>query len=808
MIDLSTVKWTNMAQEFQGLDDDQRENIKKEDSRLNRVNLTTDELKAIRRGLDKHKLFTKKSQIRHAKMDDIFRENIEKTEINRYIKYNCKKNDSFSNDEWINKEEAQKELNIKNEKTFNIATEFLLAAYGQYPRRRGNTKNNTIQDFLKKSGIISNQIESRHKLTRCSANFLFMTLFNLSYEQWKEKNDRPKWWDKDTAKNNRKDDSEILETEPVIFDSLVRIIDDKHQTIGSGFILSADGYIITCHHLIYNLDSIKVEYRGEIKEASWCKEHSNIDVNIAILKIDIENAIQISLDNIRNQIDSTIIHGFRNDSTNVYFHNNYQVNALGNEQYVKTISFYQQNNNCQLTNEWNITPRAESEFKAYVINDSVEKEISGGVVINKVGKAIGIVQVFDNQITYVMYWENIKSELKQLGRQIDHQITTPLPPQPPTPVVPVIVAKTYQPDYTTLLGRQLELEDIIDALINSQQIKVCGVYGFAGIGKTALVQEIHKYFSKNKHFSKNVWLSAAPDENNIRTMTFETVINKTANKLNRYDISKLRGETKYNKMRQILEEEPILLFLDNMETSLEPQEKIVQKLLPYIGSSKILLTSRERLFSEGNTQIYPTDLNGLMKEPAIQLMKDFIEQINRNSTKENTINVSKDDLNRVINAVGGRVFGYIPMGLKFITGQLDLFDLNIIVRRLEQVELFNSDGTIKNDNNIYVNFWKQIFISSSKGLDKDNNRDKKFLVLMNHYPPEKGGTFETIESYMLEMGFDYQSVMNSIRNTWKLSFLEKKIEIDSQESGNNKFKYYQHILSHKFVKAAAPYWYK
>ena len=74
-------------------------------------------------------------------------------------------------------------------------------------------------------------------------------------------------------------------------ESMVKILGSEGQPVsGSGFIIRSDGYLITCHHVIYLLDSLKVEYQGQIYEAQWCEELSNPDVDIAILKIDIEGA--------------------------------------------------------------------------------------------------------------------------------------------------------------------------------------------------------------------------------------------------------------------------------------------------------------------------------------------------------------------------------------------------------------------------------------------------------------------------------------------------------------------------------------
>ena len=52
-------------------------------------------------------------------------------------------------------------------------------------------------------------------------------------------------------------------------DSMVKILDPKDGgVIGSGFIIGVirhDGYLVTCHHVIYTLDRLEVEYQGDMK---------------------------------------------------------------------------------------------------------------------------------------------------------------------------------------------------------------------------------------------------------------------------------------------------------------------------------------------------------------------------------------------------------------------------------------------------------------------------------------------------------------------------------------------------------------
>ena len=61
-------------------------------------------------------------------------------------------------------------------------------------------------------------------------------------------------------------------------ESMVKILNSNWDTVGSGFIIRTDGYLVTCHHVIYLLDALSVEYQGKVYPAEWCE---NLAVNEA-----------------------------------------------------------------------------------------------------------------------------------------------------------------------------------------------------------------------------------------------------------------------------------------------------------------------------------------------------------------------------------------------------------------------------------------------------------------------------------------------------------------------------------------------
>ena len=70
--------------------------------------------------------------------------------------------------------------------------------------------------------------------------------------------------------------------------SVVRVLDPAGGTLGSGFVIRKDGYIVTCHHVICDLPAIEVEYQRKRYPAAWNERFSSPDADLAVLQIPLE----------------------------------------------------------------------------------------------------------------------------------------------------------------------------------------------------------------------------------------------------------------------------------------------------------------------------------------------------------------------------------------------------------------------------------------------------------------------------------------------------------------------------------------
>lgn len=201
------------------------------------------------------------------------------------------------------------------------------------------------------------------------------------------------------------------------WESMVKILDSKGTTVGSGFIIHPDGYIITCHHVIYPLALLKVEHCGQEYQAEWCNEYSNPEVDIAILKIDVKDAKPIPITIPQHQAVAVMVYGFPHNQETKGFPKGFDVyGTLSQSPPIETRFTYNRISEVEQLAPWNKKPKRGSTFWAYRIDQKVDYGISGGPVIDlKSGRAMGIIQCKGNQKSYVISWKNITENLTRLG---------------------------------------------------------------------------------------------------------------------------------------------------------------------------------------------------------------------------------------------------------------------------------------------------------------------------------------------------------------------------------------------------------
>ncbi|MBD2648785.1 HEAT repeat domain-containing protein [Nostoc foliaceum] len=201
-------------------------------------------------------------------------------------------------------------------------------------------------------------------------------------------------------------------------ESMVKILDSNGGTVGSGFIIRADGYLVTCHHVIYLLDALRVEYQGQVYAAEWCKEFSNLEVDIAILKIDVESAKAVPLINPKHLSTSVKVFGFP-PAKKANFPEGFDVFAqsIRASAPLNVASTYtiKNQNGIKFNNPWNKLPPENSTFLSHQLDAKVESGSSGGAVLaEELGGVVGVIQCSKSDASYVIRWDNLLDSLDKL----------------------------------------------------------------------------------------------------------------------------------------------------------------------------------------------------------------------------------------------------------------------------------------------------------------------------------------------------------------------------------------------------------
>ncbi|MEN6441239.1 MAG: HEAT repeat domain-containing protein [Syntrophobacter sp.] len=186
---------------------------------------------------------------------------------------------------------------------------------------------------------------------------------------------------------------------------------------GSGFIIRSDGYVITCHHVIYRLASIRVEHQGTIfEQVEWCEHYSDPDTDVAILKLEAEGLTPLPIANPAELPSSVIVYGFPQSKAEQFDDFEVVSEKISASSRVKTLSTYYSADAIEPQNPWNRLPDAKASFLSHKLDASVDSGTSGGPVFSEsLGAAVGVIQSNAGKESYAIRWDNLERTLVALG---------------------------------------------------------------------------------------------------------------------------------------------------------------------------------------------------------------------------------------------------------------------------------------------------------------------------------------------------------------------------------------------------------
>lgn len=265
-------------------------------------------------------------------------------------------------------------------------------------------------------------------------------------------------------------------------------------------------------------------------------------------------------------------------------------------------------------------------------------------------------------------------------------------------------------NYSRLFGRKSELETILGVLRKPQGKRIVLISGLGGIGKTALASAVVEKRQKDKAYKVVLWETAKEEflgGGKIQliapaSLSFETILQNLAERLGQAAMIKEKPlEAKRMILHDLLETQPCLIVLDNLET-VKDYELLVKNIATLATEiSHVLITSRYQLVDQDD--IYTISLEGLPENDAIA----FIRQEAAERGLTSLANAQNSTIGLIAQATGGA-----PLAIKLVLGQLSRLSIEIVLKNLQEAQ-GNSENLY---TFVYRTTWKLLSPEARKVL--------------------------------------------------------------------------------------------
>ncbi len=221
-------------------------------------------------------------------------------------------------------------------------------------------------------------------------------------------------------------------------------------------------------------------------------------------------------------------------------------------------------------------------------------------------------------------------------------------------------------EYTTFVGRDREIERLMELLDYGHSAHLISVDGIGGVGKTTLVVEVaYRYLEANSNqqflepaFKAIIFTSAK--ENHLTSIgllprlvyqrTLRDICREIARIFEFSEINNLSLEEQIEVIRHKLSQTKTLLIVDNLET-IEDKQEVLSFLYDLPPTVKVIITTREQ------TLFVPIRLNCLPIEHGLRLI--------HHEAKEKGVHLSNRESQQLYEAVNG-----VPAAMIYAIGQM------------------------------------------------------------------------------------------------------------------------------------------
>ncbi|MBW4477300.1 MAG: AAA family ATPase [Tolypothrix brevis GSE-NOS-MK-07-07A] len=222
------------------------------------------------------------------------------------------------------------------------------------------------------------------------------------------------------------------------------------------------------------------------------------------------------------------------------------------------------------------------------------------------------------------------------------------------------------PTYTQFIGREEEMETLLERLSLNHAAHMITVHGIGGVGKTALVLEAARLCLKAScenladapKFEAIIFTSAKQQElvpNRIfqrqqGQRNLRGIFREIAHTLDDVTIIQSPPNEQFDRVRRSLSRQRSLLIVDNMET-IDDRDEVIEFLYNLPVCVKVVITTRERI------ALLPISLQNLPLNDGLQLIQQQAE--------EKSITLNEQDSQDLYHRTGG-----IPLAIVYALGQV------------------------------------------------------------------------------------------------------------------------------------------
>lgn len=366
-----------------------------------------------------------------------------------------------------------------------------------------------------------------------------------------------------------------------------------------------------------------------------------------------------------------------------------------------------------------------------------------------------------------------KKQQKPLGK-------TQNPPEDIKNIKGVPVNTLPEKLYTILIGRNKEIEEILNSLKDSQGKRIIGIHGMGGVGKSSLAREVASRVIEQNIFSAIWWTTAKVQSLDIldelsvdKTVSYDIILNRLASWLGLG--SELRTvqkiEDREGKIQKALTRYKLLFILDNMETSIN-QNEIATRFAKLITKTdcKIILTSRESWEQVPDILINPISLQGLSEQDGITLLRSIAQE-----QKNSRILTAKDEQLLTVT----RSVKNMPLALKLVAGLLKNHDLGSVISNIEQIH-----------SPKIIEMYEYLFASSWRSLSMD---EKNMLIALSQFDEDEGANSQLLRKSEVIQTDKFDEVIDDLA---KMSLIEV-----SNENNIEQIRYTLHPLTLNFIRS-------